>query len=130
MSANVKLYKIGDIVIHGTDQDFRKSPVEKLSVRYRDKLDRVRYHDRKTRYKKRVNPLRNRFDRMKSYCLGNKIDWRVDWRDYKRLWETAPEVFSEELGRMVPAKDYCDRKVAVDNLVLKQGSKIIWGPLK
>lgn len=136
-------HKIGKFTILGTDQDFPKPSSEPLSVAYNEKLERKRWHGRKTKYKTEINPIRNRFDRMKSYCLSRKIDWRVDWRDYERLWETAPEVFSKEKGRMVPAKEHCDRKsavracrknqtddyVALDNLVLKHGSVIIHGPL-
>lgn len=143
MTGSYKAHKIGDMIIHGTDQDFPKSPSEALSVRYKDRIEKELRNMRKTKYKREIDPIRNRFDRMKSYCLKNKIDWRVDFRDYERLWETAPEVFSEEKGRMIPAIEATNRRsgvratridqnqrfVDITNLVLKQGSVIIHGPL-
>ena len=131
-------HKVGEFTILGTDQDFPKSSSEALSVRFSEDLEKERRIVRRNDAKRQIDPIRNRFDRMKSYCWSRKIPWDVDWWDYKRLWETAPDVFDPERGEMVPAVEYCDRRgklracreklgqkyVDETNLVLKLGNKI------
>jgi len=54
--------------------------------------------------------MRNRFDRMKSYYFKNGLDWNLDFDDFIRLWETAPEIWDEDKRVFVPAKEYADRR--------------------
>lgn len=107
---SVRAVKIGNMQILGTDQDFRESPAEEVSEAFTEKLQHKK--DQKLKYAKkyRKSTLKNRFDRMKSYYFSKGIDWRLDYEDYKKLWLTAPQVFSREEGQMVDAIDYSDRK--------------------
>lgn len=137
--ANVRAVKVGDRRILGTDQDFPKSPVEVLSVAYNDKMELHKRRKRKAWFKGGKSTLRNRFDRMKSYHFKRGVDWRLDYEDYRRLWETAPEVFDKESGRMVHPLHFADRRgkvracrinqldrvVDYNNICLKHKGKII-----
>lgn len=141
---SVRRFKVGDMEILGTDQDFRESPVEKVSVGYEASMEKSKRKSRKYRANNPIDVLRNRFDRMKSYCMNNGVDWRLDYYDYCRLWETAPDIYDPSKGREVPAIEYSDRRsklratrvnprdtyVDISNFCLKLKGRIFYGPLR
>ena len=108
--APTKLYKIGGMNILGTDDDFRKSTVEAVSGGFEAALDNKNRQARKYRAKHPIERMRNRFDRMKSYYFKNGLDWNLDFDDFIRLWETAPDIWDEDKGEFVNAKDFADRR--------------------
>ena len=110
MKASVKVHKIGDMTILGTDQDFRESPLEAVSGGFEGIMDRRRRRDRKYAARKVVDPMKNRIDRMKSYYFKRGMDWNLDYDDFLRLWETAPSIYDPEKGEVVPAIEYSNRK--------------------
>lgn len=137
-------FKVGQLEILGTEGDFRESPSEVLSGGFRKSIEKKNRVDRRLGAKREIDVLRNRFDRMKSYCNKAGIDWRIDYWDYCRLWETAPDIYDPEKGREVPAIEYSDRKsklracrvnprdrfVDRSNLCLKIRGRIFHGPLR
>lgn len=131
-------FKIGEREVLGTSEDFRESPAEALKLEFEEKMERKRARQRRERAMDPVPTLKNRYDRMKSYCTSNGIDWRISFEDYCRLWEEAPRIYDPDRGMTVDAVEYADRKckiratrrnltdkfVSKENLVLKLSGKI------
>ena len=108
--ASKKAYKVGDMTILGTTDDFRESPVEAVSGGFEAIMERNARGIRRRRAKNPIEPMRNRFDRMKSYYFKRGMDWNLDFDDFLRLWETAPDIWDEDKRVFVPAKEYADRR--------------------
>jgi len=108
--ASKKAHRMGDMVILGTDQDFRKSPLEVVSGGFERTMERIARSGRRYKTNKAIDPMKNRFDRMKSYYFKKGMDWDLDFDDFLRLWETAPEIWDEDKRVFVPAKEYADRR--------------------
>jgi len=75
--APTKLYKIGGMNILGTTDDFRESPVEAVSGGFEAIMERNARGIRRRRAKNPIEPMRNRFDRMKSYYFKRGMDWNL-----------------------------------------------------
>ena len=122
---SVSVTEIGGRRILGTDQDFPKSPAEAVSVAYNEKMELHKRSGRRHWNKTGKTTLRNRFDRMKSYHFKRGVDWRLDFEDYKRLWETAPQIFDRESGRMVTPLHFADRRGKVRACRINQLDRVI-----